>query len=51
MAKKFIPMYGGKAGGKMSNGAGWGGETPKKKMKSLSVHRTSAKSAAKKLGY
>jgi hypothetical protein len=24
----FIPMYGGKKGGKMSNGAGWGGERP-----------------------
>lgn len=23
---KFIPTYGGKAGGKMSNGSGWGGE-------------------------
>lgn len=48
MAKKFIPMYGGKAGGKMSNGVGWGGD-PKKK--STKIHRTSAKSAAKKLGY
>lgn len=24
--KKFVPMYGGKKGGKMSSGAGWGGE-------------------------
>ncbi len=28
--KPFTPMYGGKMGGKMSNGAGWGGEKMKK---------------------
>ena len=31
------------------NGKGWGGVAPKKTPKK--VHRTSAKSAAKKLGY
>jgi hypothetical protein len=30
--KTFIPTYGGKVGGKMSNGAGWGGEPIKKAM-------------------
>ena len=50
---KFVPMYGGKVGGKMSNGAGWGGEPTKKIIKKTAtkVHKTSAKSAAKKLGY
>lgn len=49
---KFVPYYGGK-GGKMSNGAGWGGEPPKKIIKKTApkIHKTSAKSAAKKLGY
>lgn len=30
--KKFVPYYGG-YGGKMSSGAGWGGEKPKKVVK------------------
>ncbi len=31
VSKPFVPTYGGKVGGKMSNGAGWGGELKAKK--------------------
>ncbi len=32
-AKPFVATYGGKVGGKMSDGSGWGGEKPMKKGK------------------
>lgn len=35
---KFVPYYGG-YGGKMSSGAGWGGEKPVAKKKKLSVKK------------
>jgi len=37
--KAFMPSYGGKIGGKMSNGAGWGGE-PVVKKKKLTIKNT-----------
>jgi len=36
-SKSFVPYYGG-LGGKMSNGAGWGGEKPTMKKKKMSKH-------------
>jgi len=30
--KKFVPTYAGKVGGQMSDGTGWGGEMPVKKV-------------------
>ncbi len=50
---KFAPMYGGKVGGKMSNGAGWGGEKPLhkgKKKKGHKKHKNWISGAIKKPG-
>ena len=55
MNTKFVPTYGGKKGGKMSNGVGWGGEKPMKKItpkkKSLPSKSKVMSSVKKAMGY